>query len=506
MIKEIIEELKRRLLAPPDPDEPPGRLQSFARAVKYALYVAVPVAVLILYQWMADLLLAAPGEVLLIWIVAALVVSFVFRAPGFHAMALLASAVVLFYPAHLIFVNSHAIPVLYLVVTVLSVWFQVHKGRSWPRIAYTQILIILLFIVLGEVMGPVFSSGHHGDSVRNKGVRKIDGPALDQETHKTIDLTGMNAMKIMVSTNGKRLYASYERDQSVAGVAAFALSDSEQSLFRPLGGMGARLMQIHQKTGDLYASSLSNGTLYRLKYKDLSIAEEHRLSPVPFPAAVIDTPGNQVFVADDVDHAIKVFSLNNTKKTWAKIPSGDFRFKIKPRQGENLLPGTRSLSAMTLDPVRRRIFITYAMSRNFVVLDMDEYRVMKIDRGPYPWAASVAIDPGRGTLFLAKPLGFIEFYKTDTLSMRLRLARHGGFRALAYDARADRLVAANYYSGFVHFMDPSTGRLIARRHVCLRITDIAVSPVNSNVYVTCEGGIYELDPKAAGVPDTAPAQ
>jgi DNA-binding beta-propeller fold protein YncE len=499
VLKDLISNVVERFARPADPGEPPGRIQSFARALKYALIVAAPVAALLVYQWLADVFLAAPGEIFLIWAAAVLVVSFVFRARGFHAMILLGAAVLLYYPAHLIFVNSRVIPVLYLAAAGVAVWLLSRRGRAWPAAGYALVFLTALFLLLGETMGPVFSSDRMDNPRGNRGIRKIDGPALDLETGKTVNLDGVNALNIIASPNGKRLYASYERGDGAAGVAAFPLQKDEQAMFRPLGGMGARLIQIHEKTGDVYASSLSHGALYRLQYADLSIVEEHPFTMEPFAAAAVDESGAQVFVADPGDHALKVFSLSGKEDEWASIPSGGFKFKLKPIHGENLLPGTRSLSDMIVDPARRRLFLTYALSRDLVAVDMDEYRVVKIDRSLYPCAASAAMAPSSGLLFLAKPLGFIEAYDTGALRQRFRLPRHGGYRALAYDSLNARLVAANYYSGTVHFLDPTTGGQFDRRHVCPRITKMSVSPASGNVYVTCEGGIFELDPEAAGV-------
>ena len=101
---DMLGRLKERFARPPS-EEPPGRLQSFARALKYTMVVAVPVCILILYQFAADLFLATPGEIFLIALALTAVATFVFRAPGFHASVLLFLAILFFYPVHLIFVS-----------------------------------------------------------------------------------------------------------------------------------------------------------------------------------------------------------------------------------------------------------------------------------------------------------------------------------------------------------------------------------------------------------------
>ena len=332
-----------------------------------------------------------------------------------------------------------------------------------------------------------------------KGIRRISGAAVIPGTDKEINLAGLPAFTMLLSTNGKRLYASYHSG-GAKGVAAFALSNGDEHLFRPTGREGARLFHIHPGTGAIFAGGIDRGILYELAYDDLRISNEYHLLPKPFPSAVVDVPGNQVFVPDMRGHSLKIFNLGKTAKLWAQIPSGGFGFKLFPDNRANLLPGTGTLSQLVQDPVRRRIFMTYAYNRNLVVVDMDTNRVIKIDRQPYAWTGAAALAPGPGLLFLAKPLGFIEYYDTNTLRLTKRLMRRGGYRALDYDPVQNRLVAAHYYSGVVHFINVNTGRDTARRSVCRRITHLNVSPVTGKVYINCEKGLYELDPQASGVP------
>ena len=100
---------------------------------------------------------------------------------------------------------------------------------------------------------------------------------------------------------------------------------------------------------------------------------------------------------------------------------------------------------------------------------------------------------------LANPYGYVDFYDGERLRMMRRVWLRSSMRGVGYDPGRDMAVAGGYSDGRVYFMERATGRVAARPYICVRIRNLAVSRRTGKVYLTCEDGVFEVDPKKFGI-------
>ena len=463
-------------------------------------YVLLLVAACWAYILAANMFINAPFGIFLSWVGITAAAGFVFKVRGFHIAALSGLTVFMYFPMQLVFINSRVIFLIVLGICLLLGTRQYKKNTPWPRLGYACVILWIAGVFFSEALGPKFVGADVRHSTAVKGIRKLDGVAQIAGKNERVDLRKQRTRSLLLSRNGLRLYSSYDHPDT-AGLAATDLDGSGRILFRRLGKGGVTLFDTDPDSGDILAGDNTQGVLYRIAYQDLHIKKKYTLAGEALPSAVVDNLGNQMIVPDTRANAVRVFNMNKTDKPWFTLPSGSFKDRLFPVLEKQKLPGLWSVSRMVYDPLLRRVFITYSVSRNLLLMGLDDHRLMHIGRDQYPGVADAALDTAHLQLYLANIFGFVEYYDTAQLRPVRRVMIGGSVRALDYDALRDMIVAADHSRGDVVFIDRASGAVVKKQFVCLRITDLEVSPVTGNVYLSCETGLYEVDPKALGVPD-----
>lgn len=478
-----------------------SRYARFRLRARSILCILGVLFVIMLFRWLTDALLDAPSGMLMAWACAAALASFIFKRKGFNAVVLIFLATVMWYPVVHILITSKTVFVIFCILTALIFYLLRNRERAWALTGYLCFFLWLLALLANEALVPGFAHTISGQAGKVEGLRRLDGMASVIGSDEQIDLTNLRPTSLLLSSNDLRLYASYA-DKDISGIAAISLTNKPDIVFRKLGGEGAFLYQNDKYTGSIFAGDMAKGDITELSYDKLEPVRSYGLTTRPINTAVIDVRGDMIIAPDFKNDEIKLFTAGENFKKWASFKSGGFFFRLFPKTKKQLLPGAWSLRKMIADNNTRRLFIVYGVSRNIVVMGLDERNIIKVDRTAYPFTSDAAIDTAHNTLFLAKPLGIIEYYNTSKLAVERRLHVVGGIMSIGYDPLRDMIVAANYYTGILYFIDRSSGRTVSRIAVGKGIRKLAVSPLSGKVYLVYEFGILEFDPSKFDVPDS----
>lgn len=464
-----------------------SRLSRLWRTGRPYLYAAAAAAALFALQWLADAFRYAPVGMALIAAVSVVVVWFVFKPPWHHAVILSVIAALLFYPAQLVLFCGRFFVVPFTAVVIVVLLRGLKKNHKWYELGYRLAIVFVIGVLLMDIIGPLFMSREqHGASAG--AVRMLDNG-------KTMNTHSIDTM--LLAGNDRKLFLSCRQGKKY-GVAAISTQSNGKAIFVPFKGSGVKLISQDTATGNIYAADRNLGILYELDYDTLKIVKRYDLTQTRFSGAVVDSKGYQFVVATYKD-GVKIFRTSDSGRPWYSFAMGDFGFRLFPNVKEQKLPELRGVSRMIMDTARRRVYLVSGFNRNLVVIGLDDRKILKIERGVSAGVTAAAIDEKHGTLMLAGLYGSVDLYDGERTRPLRKIRLRRSMRGLDYDPTRDMAVAGGYTDGRLYFIERATGRIAARPFVKLRIRNVAVSPRTGKVYITCEDGVFEMDPKKFGI-------
>lgn len=471
--------------------------------LKYVLYAAVAIFGIWLFQRLADTFLNAPCEMLILWAVAVLAALVLKKFSIFHILFSLLILLLFYYPMQLMFVKSRFFFIVFGVLTVILIVRSAKKKRTAFRIFCASAALWAFGMLFTEILWPVTSLSEVEITHLFPGLVKITRPAAVFGENKMLDLSGRQAASLNISMNDRTIFAAYD-NEDITGVAAIPLKKIEGALFRSFGVGHTGILGLNHRTGAIFTAVPARGHIYELSPDTLATINDinlsNKITADRIPAGFVDVRSKQMIIPDMNLHEIKSFELTARLHEQGSIESGGLLNRLMPKSGGKLLTGTWSLNRFVPDDMNHRLYVTYKMSRRLVAISSDDNRIVKIDSKPLAMTADAALDPDHNMLYLAKPLCCIEYYDTANMKLSRRLYFKGGTASIAYDHSRDLIVAGNYYSGNIDFIDRATGHTMMSRFVCLRLNSIAVSQ-EGRVYASCSDGIFELNPDAIGIAD-----